>query len=44
MTLASDALAVEANGVHKVFNIGRPNRIDALTDVQLQWRPVNSSR
>ena len=36
MTLAGDALAVEVNGVHKVFNIGRPNRIDALTDVQLQ--------
>ncbi len=36
MTIARGDLAVEVNGIHKVFNIDRPNRIDALTDVQLQ--------
>ncbi len=36
MTIARGDLAVEVNGVHKVFNVDRPNRIDALTDVQLQ--------
>ncbi len=29
-------LAVDINTVNKVFNAGRPNQVDALTDVQLQ--------
>ena len=31
--------AVEASGVAKVFNAGRPNQVDALTDVNLSVAP-----